>query len=51
MARASLVSGLKDLAVLAAAANTRCSWCPEPGYWALTARHDVMAGRIAAGHG
>jgi len=40
--------GLKDLAVMAAAANIACSWCMDFGYWDATTRHDAMAEKIRA---
>jgi alkylhydroperoxidase family enzyme len=38
--------GLKDLAVMAAAANIGCSWCMDFGYWDTTRRHGAMAEKI-----
>jgi alkylhydroperoxidase family enzyme len=43
-----LDSGLKDLAVVAAASSIGCSWCTDFGYWKSTARHEVMAEKIRA---
>ncbi len=43
-----LDSGLKDLAVMSAAASIGCSWCLDFGYWASTTRHTVMAEKIRA---
>ena len=43
-----LDSGLKDLAVMAAAASIGCSWCTDLGYWNSTTRQDVMAEKIRA---
>jgi len=43
-----LDSGLKDLAVVAAAASIGCSWCTDFEYWKPTARHEVMAEKIRA---
>jgi alkylhydroperoxidase family enzyme len=40
--------GLKDLAVMAAAAGIGCSWCMDFGYWDSTTRHDAMAEKIRA---
>jgi alkylhydroperoxidase family enzyme len=40
--------GLKDLAVLAAAASIGCSWCLDFGYWEPVTRHDVLAEKIRA---
>jgi alkylhydroperoxidase family enzyme len=40
--------GLKDLAVMAAAASIGCSWCTDFGYWESTVRHDVLAEKIRA---
>jgi alkylhydroperoxidase family enzyme len=42
-----LDAGLKDLAVIAAAASIRCS-CMDLGYWASTTRCRVIAQRIRA---
>jgi alkylhydroperoxidase family enzyme len=42
-----LDTGLKDLAVLAAAAGIRCS-CMDFGYWEPTTRRHVIAQRIRA---
>lgn len=38
--------GLKDLAVLAAAASVGCSWCLDFGYWESTVGHQVPAEKI-----
>jgi len=43
-----LDSGLKDLAVLAAAASIGCAWCLDFGYWEPLTRHDVLAEKIRA---
>jgi alkylhydroperoxidase family enzyme len=43
-----LDSGLKDLAVTAAAASIGCAWCMDFGYWESTTRHDVLAEKIRA---
>ncbi len=43
-----LDSGLKDLAVMAAAASIGCAWCLDFGYWESTTRHDVLAEKIRA---
>jgi alkylhydroperoxidase family enzyme len=40
--------GLKDLAVMAAAAAIGCSWCMDFGYWESTMKHDVPAEKIRA---
>jgi alkylhydroperoxidase family enzyme len=40
--------GLKDLAVMAAAAAIGCSWCMDFGYWEATVNHAVPAGKIRA---
>jgi alkylhydroperoxidase family enzyme len=40
--------GLKDLAVMMAAATIGCSWCMDFGYWEFTMKHDVPAGKIRA---
>lgn len=42
-----LDAGLKDLAVIAAAASIRCS-CMDLGYWESTTRRRVIAERIRA---
>jgi alkylhydroperoxidase family enzyme len=42
-----LDGGLKDLAVIAAAASIRCS-CTDLGYWESTTRRRVIAERIRA---
>lgn len=44
----SLDTGLKDLAVLAAAAGIGCGWCLDFGYWEATMRHHVPAEKIRA---
>src|SRR5258708_34617701 len=41
--------GLKDLAVLAAAARIGCAWCLDFGYWEATMKHQVPAEKIRAG--
>jgi alkylhydroperoxidase family enzyme len=43
-----LDQGLKDLAVMAAAAAIGCSWCMDFGYWESTMKHDVPAEKIRA---
>src|SRR5215467_5499231 len=43
-----LDSGLKDLAVVAAAASIGCSWCTDFGYWKAATSHEVMAEKIRA---
>src|SRR5262249_60380258 len=40
--------GLKDLAVMAAAAKIGCAWCMDFGYWESTMRHKVPAEKIRA---
>jgi alkylhydroperoxidase family enzyme len=40
--------GLKDLAVMAAAAAIGCSWCMDFGYWESVMNHDVPAEKIRA---
>lgn len=40
--------GLKDLAVMAAAAAIGCSWCMDFGYWESTMKHHVPAEKIRA---
>src|SRR5260221_7983254 len=40
--------GLKDLAVLAAAARIGCAWCLDFGYWEATMKHQVAAEKIRA---
>jgi AhpD family alkylhydroperoxidase len=44
----ALDTGLKDLAVLAAAASIGCGWCLDFGYWEATMRHHVQAEKIRA---
>ena len=44
----TLDQGLKDLAVMAAAATTGCSWCMDFGYWESVTKHDVRAEKIRA---
>jgi AhpD family alkylhydroperoxidase len=44
----TLGPGLKDLAVLAAAAQIGCSWCLDFGYWEATMRHHLPAEKIRA---
>ena len=44
----SLDAGLKDLAIMAAAANIGCSWCLDFGYWEATMLHHVPAEKIRA---
>ena len=40
--------GLKDLAVMAAAASIGCTWCMDFGYWEATVNHAVPAEKIRA---
>ena len=40
--------GLKDLAVMAAAARIGCAWCMDFGYWESVTRHKVPAQKIRA---
>ena len=40
--------GLKDLAVMAAAASIGCTWCVDFGYWEATVNHKVPAEKIRA---
>jgi alkylhydroperoxidase family enzyme len=44
----TLDHGLKDLAVMAAAARIGCSWCMDFGYWEAVSQHGVSAGKIRA---
>jgi alkylhydroperoxidase family enzyme len=44
----SLDTGLKDLAVLAAAARIGCGWCLDFGYWEAAMLHHVPAAKIRA---
>jgi len=44
----TLDQGLKDLAVMAAAATIGCSWCMDFGYWESVMKHDVRAEKIRA---
>src|SRR5215471_13482126 len=44
----ALDHGLKDLAVMAAAAAIGCAWCMDFGYWEATMRHKVPAEKIRA---
>ena len=44
----TLDQGLKDLAVMAAAATIGCSWCMDFGYWESIMKHDVRAEKIRA---
>lgn len=44
----SLGAGLKDLAVMAAAARIGCAWCLDFGYWEATMNHDVPPEKIRA---
>ena len=44
----ALDQGLKDLAVMMAAATIGCSWCMDFGYWESTMKHDVPAEKIRA---
>jgi alkylhydroperoxidase family enzyme len=43
-----LDTGLKDLAVMMAAATIGCSWCMDFGYWESVTKHDVPAEKIRA---
>lgn len=43
-----LDSGLKDLAVTAAAASIGCAWCMDFGYWESVTRHEMLAEKIRA---
>ena len=43
-----LDQGLKDLAVMLAAARIGCSWCMDFGYWESVMKHDVPAEKIRA---
>ena len=40
--------GLKDLAVMAAAATIGCAWCMDFGYWEATVNHSVPGEKIRA---
>jgi alkylhydroperoxidase family enzyme len=40
--------GLKDLAVMAAAARIGCAWCMDFGYWEAITNHHVPAEKIRA---
>jgi alkylhydroperoxidase family enzyme len=44
----SLDTGLKDLAVLASAAQIGCTWCLDFGYWEATMRHHVPPEKVRA---
>jgi alkylhydroperoxidase family enzyme len=44
----SLDTGLKDLAVMTAAARIGCSWCLDFGYWEATTLHHVPAEKVRA---
>ena len=44
----TLDQGLKDLAVMAAAATAGCSWCMDFGYWESVMKHEVRAEKIRA---
>jgi alkylhydroperoxidase family enzyme len=44
----TLDRGLKDLAVMVAAASIGCSWCMDFGYWESVTLHDVPAEKIRA---
>ena len=44
----TLDRGLKDLAVMAAAATIGCAWCMDFGYWEATMNHKVPAEKIRA---
>jgi alkylhydroperoxidase family enzyme len=43
-----LDGGLTDLALLAVAASTGCSWCTGAGYWAPAGRRHVIEAEIRA---
>jgi len=43
-----LDQGLKDLAIMAAAAAIGCTWCMDFGYWEVTVNHRVPAEKIRA---
>jgi AhpD family alkylhydroperoxidase len=43
-----LDQGLKDLAVMAAAAQIGCAWCIDFGYWESVTNHGVAAEKIRA---
>jgi alkylhydroperoxidase family enzyme len=43
-----LDDGLKDLALLAVAASSGCSWCTDLGYWAPAGRRPVIEAEIRA---
>jgi alkylhydroperoxidase family enzyme len=43
-----LDDGLKDLALLAAAAAAGCSWCTGGGYWAPAGRRPAIEAELAA---
>jgi alkylhydroperoxidase family enzyme len=43
-----LDQGLKDLAVMVAAATIGCSWCMDFGYWESIMKHDVPPEKISA---
>jgi AhpD family alkylhydroperoxidase len=44
----ALDRGLKDMAVMAAAASIGCAWCLDFGYWEATMNHRVPAEKIRA---
>ena len=44
----TLDRGLKDLAVMAAAAAIGCAWCLDFGYWETTMNHKVPVAKIRA---
>jgi alkylhydroperoxidase family enzyme len=44
----TLDRGLKDLAVMAAAASIGCAWCLDFGYWEATMNHQVPAEKVRA---
>ena len=44
----TLDRGLKDLAVMAAAASIGCAWCLDFGYWETTMNHKVPVEKIRA---
>jgi alkylhydroperoxidase family enzyme len=44
----TLDRGLKDLAVMAAAARIGCAWCLDFGYWEATTLHNVPSEKIRA---
>jgi AhpD family alkylhydroperoxidase len=44
----ALDRGLKDMAVMAAAASIGCTWCLDFGYWEATMKHQVPVEKIRA---